>query len=196
VTSAQDQRDDDVDLYLPHLLYEIQQLGEMPALVTRFDAQGPATLKIACLESCLVHARLLIEFLMGRPKKDGSGRTRRDPGDIRPSMFTDSWHPPDMTMFDVYLDRLDKHLVHLSKDRGTMAVDDGGWAMDEIPRILKAMADFAQVLIANGSRHGPVIATTCRIALSSQPTPTITTTTASTSPPPEIVIIGPAKPEP
>jgi hypothetical protein len=77
VKTAQQQRDDVVQPYISHLLYEIQQLGDMLALVARFDAQGPATLKIACLESCLVHARLIIEFLMGRPKKSSSGTQQK-----------------------------------------------------------------------------------------------------------------------
>jgi hypothetical protein len=189
MTTAQHRRDDEVQPYISHLLYEIQQLGDMPALVARFDAHGPATLKIACLESCLVHARLIIEFLMGRPKKNAPGRNR-DRHDIRPSLFLGDWHAADETIFDVFLDRLDKHLVHLSKDRGTISVDDGSWALSEVPRILHELNRFAQALTAAGSRHGPVIETLCEIGLSRQPGSPGVITTASTSAPSEVTIIS------
>lgn len=191
VTTAkpQEQRDAEVDMYMPHLLYEIQELAEMPAWVAKFDTEGPAVLKVATLESCLVHARLIIEFLMGRPKSNGNGRQNRHPGDIRPSMFTDSWHPTHPTMFDAYLNRLDKHLVHLTTERGTVTVDDGSWAMNEVSKILRAMEAFALVLTTEGSRHGPTIDSACNRGLSLQPVPPSDAITASTTTPPEATII-------
>ena len=92
---------------------------------------------------------------MGRPKKNSTGRSRES-GDIKPSIFLHSWDPVDRDRFDVFLDRLDKHLVHLSKQRGTITVDDGRWAMDEIPRILGVMTEFALELEkANPSMRTP-----------------------------------------
>lgn len=153
-------RDSASAVYLPHLIYEIQQLGDSARLAKFMtEAYTPA------VESCLVHARLLIEFLMGRPKKNGIGRTR-DSGDIKPSMFLDSWDPADKDRFDVFLDRLDKHLVHLSKQRGTITVDDGRWAMDEIPRILGVMTEFAIELQKAGSLHAYAVMSACKIASS------------------------------
>jgi hypothetical protein len=185
MTTAQEQRDDDVQPYISHLLYEIQQLGEMPPLVVKFEAEGPAVLMVACLESCLLHARLVIEFLMGRPKKNSLGRNR-DRHDIRPSLFLGDWHAADETVFDTYLDRLDKHLVHLSKDRGTISVDDGSWALSEVPQILREMEKFAQALTVAGSRHGPVIEKLCELGLSLLPASPKTTSTLS---PPEVTSI-------
>ena len=57
--------------YLPHLIYEIQQMGDSARL-----AKLMSDAYTAAIESCLVHARLLIEFLASRPKKNGTGRSR------------------------------------------------------------------------------------------------------------------------
>jgi hypothetical protein len=89
---------------------------------------------------------------MGRPKRNSPDRNRQS-GDIKPSMFLDSWDPVDKDRFDVFLDRLDKYLVHLSKQRGTITIDDGPWAMDEIPRILGVMTEFAVELQKPESVH-------------------------------------------
>ena len=144
--------------YLPHLIYEIQQLGDSARL-----AKLMSDAYTAAIESCLVHARLLIEFLVGRPKKNGPGRSRES-SDIKPSMFVDSWDPVDRDRFDVFLDRLDKHLVHLSKERATISVDDGRWALDEIPRILGVMTEFALELEKAKSQHAYAVMSVCKAA--------------------------------
>lgn len=165
---TQGERDEAAAPYLGHLLYEIQIMGETCAIVAKLATQGPAVLYIGCQEACLVHARLLIEFLYGRPKANGLGRNR-DSGDIKPSMFTDSWNPTTRQRFDPYLKRLDQHLVHLTKARDSIGVDDGSWAMDEIPRILGALSEFAATLTRIGSAHAYAVTTAVNIAASQLP---------------------------
>ena len=84
--------------------------------------------------------------------------------DIKPSMFVDSWDPVDRDRFDVFLDRLDKHLVHLSKERATITVDDGRWALDEIPPILGVMTEFALELEKAKSQHAYAVMSVCKAA--------------------------------
>lgn len=162
VTTKQTQEDRDAAsaLYLPHLLYEIQQMGDSAGLAKKATAAYAAA-----VESSLIHARLLIEFLMGRPKKNSAARSRK-PGDIKPSMFVTSWNPTDRDRFDIFLGRLDRHLVHLTKERGTIALDDGSWARVEIPGILGVMTEFAVELEKAKSQHAYAVMSACKVASS------------------------------
>jgi len=157
----QAERDREAAPYVQHLLYEIQQMGDASALAK----SGPGRAYTAAVESCLIHARLLIEFLMGRPKKNGTGRSRES-SDIKPSMFIDSWDPKDRDRFDTFLTRLDRHLVHLTKERGTVAPDDGSWARVEIPKILGVMTEFGLALEKAKSQHADAVLSACSIAVS------------------------------
>jgi hypothetical protein len=68
----------------------------------------------------------------------------------------------------------------------TDSVDDGSWALSEVPQILREMEKFAQALTVAGSRHGPVIEKLCELGLSLLPASPKTTSTLS---PPEVTSI-------
>jgi hypothetical protein len=95
-----------------HVGYEIKMLAAAYAWTVRFDHEGPAVLRNACLESTMVHARLLIEFLAGRPRR---GARYWSSQDISPRDFVTGWSPGNR--LDGYLEIADKHVVHLSRDR-------------------------------------------------------------------------------
>jgi hypothetical protein len=74
----------------------------------------------AFFEAHLLHARTLIEFLIGRPK----GRSRKD---IAPEDFVAGWVVPDTPgsrrLASSLLD-IDQHLSHLSWTRATWMIDN------------------------------------------------------------------------
>ena len=82
------------------------------AWTLRFDNEGPTDLKNGCLEATLLHTRLLIEFLAGRPSE--AGRTRYE-GDIEPHDFVHDWK--ETVALDGYLDLVDRYLAHVSLER-------------------------------------------------------------------------------
>lgn len=97
-----------------HLCYEVTAMGEMAAIVGTSDAT-PTVVANACLEASLVHVRLLIEFLTGRP--GSSKRFQNKAADITPQDFIELWGLDGRKDFDGWLDLADKHVVHLSKER-------------------------------------------------------------------------------
>lgn len=105
----------EADVWVLHIDYELSTLVELPRWVDHFANVGPAILQNACLESALTHARLLIEFLVGRPGRHGI--RRRSNQDIQPDDFLPGWQLPDPTSFDDRLRSIDRHLAHLSKNR-------------------------------------------------------------------------------
>ena len=118
------------DRAVSHLCYEVCSLGELPRWISYYDrGNGPLILKQACLEAFLVHARLLIEFLVGRRTRTG-GRTRKA-SDIAPTDFVQTWEPVVPENFDPWLDLADKHLSHLSRARSSQ-LDGVDWNTIEI----------------------------------------------------------------
>jgi len=84
-----------------HIAYEY---GEFVRCAGQIDG--------AFLEASLLHARNLIEFLIGRG--------RRHPNDITPDDFVDGWVPPDTEethRLKQALPEIDQHLSHLSWER-------------------------------------------------------------------------------
>jgi hypothetical protein len=108
--------------------------------------------KNACLESFLTHARLLIEFIAGRPIKVSPLRRRRNKADFQPATLGfPEWELLAPTQFDVYLDLMDKHLSHLSLERAEAA---GGqlWPIDRIANpLLREFGNFADRLGDKGN---------------------------------------------
>ena len=94
-----------------HVGYELVQLAAMPRARRRADEAGQDHVAQACLESMLLHARNLCEFLIeGRYKSS----------DIHRSDFTPRWSPPNSpakARLRNARPMLDRHLAHLSWER-------------------------------------------------------------------------------
>jgi hypothetical protein len=126
---------EDAERLLGSLNYHLGMLGELVPFMVKFDANGPAIVANACLESFLTHARLLIEFIAGRKSSDPVSR-KHSAFDFQPSALgLVNWTLTVPTYFDGYLDRIDKHVAHLSRER----VQGGGarwWAFEKMARSL------------------------------------------------------------
>jgi hypothetical protein len=123
-----------------HLNYEIQMMATLHAWTAKLDEEGPPVLRNACLEATLLHARLMIEFLAGRPRDNGRGWNRND---ITPRDFVSGWAPKELHHLDGYLELADKHVVHLSLDRAT-ATESRTWALGRmVDAILTEFGNFA-----------------------------------------------------
>jgi hypothetical protein len=111
--------------------------------------------------SFLTHARLLIEFIAGRPDAGDPNIRKRNVRDITPAMFgLPNWSPNVFNYFDAQLELMDKYLAHLSKDRGRLTTARL-WAVDRIANpLLAEFANFADALRASGN-------TKCAAAISS-----------------------------
>jgi len=147
-----------------HLNYETKMFAAMYAWTVRFDQDGPALMKNACLESALVHMRLLIEFLAGRPRptKDDPLHRWWSDKDVRPSHFVENWPGFPDKRLDGYLQMADEYLVHMSIARA-QTIAGHGWALETmLDHILIEFANFADAVDRAG-RHS--IATTLRAGL-------------------------------
>jgi hypothetical protein len=138
-----------------HLIYEVGALVRIAAWLQALDEQGPAMLRVACLEACLLHARLLIEFLVGRR----SGRKSSDFGanDLLPEWDAHASEKVDVSALHLFLDQLDKALAHLSKTR---VVEDGrpeSWAIDGTNLVFKSLRVFALELVNAASYPGEAL---------------------------------------
>lgn len=126
-----------------HLYYEVKMSGALYGWTLKYDREGPAVLKNACLEATLVHVRCLIEFLAGRPR---NGKRHWSVKDIQPAHFVSNWTPTNR--FDVYLELADKHISHMSLDRANTAAPKD-WALErminEVLVEVKRFADFSYV---------------------------------------------------
>jgi hypothetical protein len=97
-----------------HVAHSVDMLGALPGAMERADN---SYLQIACLESFLVHVRLLIEFLLihrANPVKDFSAR---DFG----------WDGPpaaDWSHLETVWVIASRHVVHFSADRAPQSVHD------------------------------------------------------------------------
>ncbi|MGA3354733.1 MAG: hypothetical protein ABSD85_16360 [Acidimicrobiales bacterium] len=133
-----------------HLAYEMRMTAALYAWTLKFDNEGPADLKNACLEATLLHVRLLIEFLAGRPSTTGR---KRHPADIEPHDFVREWK--EAAVLDGYLDIADKYLVHMSLER-VQAVRPHSWALERmIDALLFEFQRFANTAEGEGSRFAP-----------------------------------------
>jgi hypothetical protein len=74
----------DMDAATSHTVYEFQMLTDTASLLSR--GLGTGVTRNALLESELLHARNVIEFLLGRPKK-----VRFDSRDISARSFVSEW---------------------------------------------------------------------------------------------------------
>jgi hypothetical protein len=146
--------------WLSHLSYEIEQMGtlarwleDIQSVATTYpgDRGGLDDLRNACLEACLVHVRLLSEFLVGRRKKGPQGTVyrTRNAKDVQPAdlSLTGDWDvdgdDPAVALLDRALPDLDRHLGHLSKKRADI-VALLGWEPGELARaVCTLMARFA-----------------------------------------------------
>lgn len=126
------------------------------AWTLRFDNEGPADLKNGCLEATLLHTRLLIEFLAGRPSE--AGRTRYE-GDIEPHDFVRDWK--ETVALDGYLDLVDRYLAHVSLERIRPA-SSRTWALE---RMIDAVLFEFQHFVVVAEREGSVFAQIFRAAL-------------------------------
>ena len=98
-----------------HLAWEMGRFRRGVALWGRRDGEEGAMLR----ESCLIHLRLLLDFLYPR------GTSKRYPDDVRPEHFVADghWDPPEPPWLQGYRDRLDQLLVHLTYKRLDWAED-------------------------------------------------------------------------
>ncbi len=139
------------EVWITHVNYELSTLCEMPTLAARYDESGPGSVKNACLESALLHGRLLIEFLVGRPQRNG-GRSRSS-RDVAPTDFLPGWEYPEPERFDQYLEIIDPHVAHLSKQRSNIGTPKPGYLTSLADDILAGVHFFAQALVAAGSPY-------------------------------------------
>ena len=126
-----------------HLNYHLKMMANLAALTIRYDADGPAVLKNATLEAMLIHMRLLIDFIAGRPGRNPTER-RRSPQDLQPRDFgLPNWNNVPITNLDGYRRLTDKYIAHLSKERFEAASSPRSWAVDRMVNdILGAFATF------------------------------------------------------
>jgi hypothetical protein len=93
-----------------HVGYELVQLAAMPKALRQADEAGQDHVAKACLESMLLHARNLVEFLI-----DSSWDS-----DVRRSDYAPRWSPPNIPAKKRLQDArptLDRNLSHISWER-------------------------------------------------------------------------------
>lgn len=112
----------------------------MPGALRRADETGQDHVAQACLESMLLHARNLSEFLIeGRYKSS----------DIHRSDFTPGWSPPNSPAKRRLRDArpmLDRHLSHLSWERVEIDTPehDPKRISDDIVEVMRAFVDHLE----------------------------------------------------
>jgi hypothetical protein len=116
-----------------HVQYEAESVRVLAPLTEHYDQTGRGRLKNACLESTLVHVRLMIEFLFGRPGECGC--RHRSKQDVQPKDFVSEWEPNIPDEVDGWLKLCDRHLVHLSKER-SKPDPNIDWDIQEITTVL------------------------------------------------------------
>lgn len=86
---------DELDRGASHVGYELTMLADVSLLPMPPGPVEPGeeTSANANLEAMLLHARCMIEFLVGRPTQEGQ-RTWK-PHDIAPADYAPAWTPPD-----------------------------------------------------------------------------------------------------
>lgn len=132
-----------------HVGYELVQLAAMPSWHQKADHDGEDRPAIACLESMLLHARNLIDFLMkGGPDTD----IRRS--DFMAKKWSPPNKPPKVRLAKKRLDdarpRLDRDLSHI-----TWARVEGAAPVYDLARIahdvVEVMGTFVEHLATEAS---------------------------------------------
>lgn len=114
-----------------HVSYSIVAIGEMPARGIAAAEADDEVAAQAFTEAFLGHARTLIEFVAGRPIRSGQpARARPHSNDITPADFVTGWALPQPAKYDVHLLDIDRHLAHLTKNRGTQGHAWDGYFTD------------------------------------------------------------------
>lgn len=130
-----------------HLIYELNFLARFYVRAIQYNKTGPGELRVACLEATLVHARILIEFLTGRPKR----KDRWHDNDIKPLDFVSTWTPPKVIL-DSYLQDIDKHLAHLTWTRTDRALPKT-WPFEHMVR--RVVVEFGNFVAATQREGSP-----------------------------------------
>jgi hypothetical protein len=137
--------DDELRAGVSHLNYEVKMVAALFAWAFRLEQTGPTVLKNACLEATLLHIRLVIEFLAGRPR-----RTKDDPlarswnkKDLTPQLFVEDWKGLPDKRLDGYLEIIDQYLAHMSLIRA-QTIAGRGWALETmVDSILIEFSNYA-----------------------------------------------------
>jgi hypothetical protein len=129
---------DELDQAARHVAYELIEMDLMAVRVLRDEYENHH------LESALLHARSLIEFLIGRE--------RRHRNDISPDDFVEGWWAPEGPHTDrlrAALPVIDQHLSHLTWTRVTQGAQS--WSYPDMRNdVLGVFADFATFAAAEG----------------------------------------------
>jgi hypothetical protein len=130
---------------------------------------GEKLVEIALLESCLLHARALVEFLVGR--NDGRGGRWWDRRHMRPSQFAPAWQAADTAIgpLDAAKDTLNEYLAHLTVER-TQQVNAPQtpaqvtrWVKDLVNHVNAIYRDFAHAAVAYLGMQGEILETSIRL---------------------------------
>ncbi len=131
-----------------HLNYEVKMMAAMYAWTVRLNEQGLDLMMNACLESTLIHMRLLIEFLAGRLKPTKADPLHRqwNSKDVTPSHFVDDWPGLRDRRLDGYLQLADEYLVHMSIVRA-QTIAGRGWLLETmVDHVLLEFENFVDVV--------------------------------------------------
>lgn len=151
--------EDQLELCVNALGYEIETLIGLESETEKFGRTGPAIVYHACLESALLHAREVIEFLAGR-ERNGNPWSGQD---LQPFHLVEEW--PDADPWDLrrHLELIDPYLAHLSLERGKIPGDNKDWSLKEIiGDIVEVLREFLGALKLADSRHAATIAIAMR----------------------------------
>lgn len=120
------------------VLYEIQQF-----LAMALPAKGDEAVRNAMLESRLVHTRCLLDFF-------GNRRSERGGKELDDVIAKDFDFPHRKIPFtQIYKERLNKDLAHLSYSRGERDAESKPWPLDEtFHPLVPVIRDFLQHLRA------------------------------------------------
>lgn len=132
--------DDELVRALDEIGYELEMLGQTAMRLHSLE-DWPYDLQNALIEAWLVHARALIEFLLGRSTHSG---------DIRLSDFPGGWSldmSPRRTRLTEVRSDANKHLAHLTWERAAADVSPAEWALGQtLDDIVEAIGDWSTSL--------------------------------------------------
>jgi len=140
----------DKQIWITHFNYELSALAELPWWADHLSQKvGYAVPSTACAEAALLHARLLIEFLAGRRRRNGArGWNDKDvtPADFLPG----EWTLSNADSFGQWLDMIDPYLAHLSMERADGTRAPGGYLTSIADDVISATAEFVDALTSAG----------------------------------------------
>lgn len=146
------------DAWITNINYELSTLCELPRWAAENSLNGPAAVEHACTEATLLHARLMIEFLAGRPRRDGTRAWNAN--DVTPEHFLPEWSVSDPERLDHWLLVIDQHLAHLSRSRGGAGTAPDGYLTTVVDAVLGAFEEFTRALAERGSQHASAFSAT------------------------------------